>query len=111
MKQITTIWPLKAIPNAATTRGGFVKVRLSYLTPKPKHLRSVVLGEEYKINPPYTEEVCILMPQSKVFTLLETYLPAFDYLQSCGLVPEQSQLQDTKVLDEDSTTLSYIFEK
>jgi hypothetical protein len=96
-------------PDLAASKPGYVKVRLSYLTSQPQHLRSLLLLHTCGIQPPYTEEVCILLPYAKVFALLETFMPPFEYLQKCGVLSKTAELQDFKVLDEDGLTLAYIF--
>ena len=98
-----------AKPELAASLLGYVKVRLSYLTAQPQHLRSLLLLHTCGIQPPYTEEMCILLPYAKVFTLLETFIPPFEHLQKCGVLSKAAELQDFKVLDEDSLTLAYIF--
>ena len=96
-------------PELAAFKPGYVKVRLSYLTSEPKHLRSLLLYHTCGIQPPYTEEVSILLPRLKVFTLLETFIPPFEHLQKSRVVSKTAELQDFGVLEEDVLTLSYIF--
>lgn len=98
-----------AKPELAASKPGYMKVRLSYLTSQPQHLRSLLLYHTCGIQPPYTEEVSILLPRLKVFTLLETFIPSFEYLQKSGVVSKTAELQDFSILDEDNLTLSYIF--
>lgn len=97
------------VPELAPEKLGYMKVRLLYLTPEPQHLRSLQLAHAYNIRPPYNEEVSILLPRMKVFTLLETFIPAFEYLQKAGIISKSSKLRDFRILDEDKLTLSYIF--
>jgi len=96
-------------PGLAPEKPGYVKVRLLYLTPEPQHLRSLQLAYAYSIRPPYNEEVAILLPRMKVFTLLETFIPFFETLQNSGVISKDSKLRDFRILDEDNLTLSYIF--
>lgn len=98
-------------PELTTSKSGYVKIRLLYLTSQPQHLRSLLLLHTCGIKPPYTEEVCILLPHTKVFTLLETFIPLFEYLQECEVISKTAELQDFKVLDEDDHTLAYIFKE
>ena len=102
---------LVAPPLTAAKKANYLKVRLSYLTPEPKHIRSVTLEQQCRIKPPFLEDVCVLMPRLKVFTILETYMPIFEKLQAAGIVSNQANLQSFKVLEEDTTTLAYIFKK
>jgi len=97
------------VPEVAASKPGYMKVRLMYLTPEPQHLRSLQLAHAYNIRPPYNEEISILLPQMKVFTLLETFIPAFEILQKAGVISKNSKLRDFRILDEDNLTLSYIF--
>lgn len=98
-----------AKPELAAVKDGYVKVTLSYLTTQPQHLRSLLLYHTCNIQPPYTEEVSILMPRMKVFALLETFIPQFEYLQKAGVVSKTAELQGFSIMDEDRHTLSYLF--
>lgn len=84
---------------------GFIKVRLRYSTQIPRHLRSYILKTTYNIEAPYFEEVYILMPQSKVFPLLEAFLPAFNRVKEH--LDKSAVLKDFKIVDEDTQTLAY----
>lgn len=108
--EIVTPRPLAPVPKPelVASKSGYVKVRLTYLTSEPKHLRSIVLAKQYGIQPPFHEEISILMPRQKVFTLLEAYLPAFNYLQSCSLVSKSARLMDFEIRDEDDLTLAHV---
>jgi hypothetical protein len=72
-----------AKPELLPEKDGYVKIRLTYLTMEPKHIRSAMLRVQ-GIQPPFMEEVCILMPQARVFPLIETFMPAFDYFAGIG---------------------------
>jgi hypothetical protein len=93
----------------ASSVTGSVKVRLSYLTHEPKHIRSITLRDVCGIKPPYLEDVYVLLPREKVFSMLETFLSPFESLQQSGAISKTAQLQDYKILDEDNLTLAYIF--
>jgi hypothetical protein len=95
------------LPPTMPVKSGYVKVRLSYLTHKPKHVRSILL-RQYGTQPPYIEDVCILMPRMKVFALLETFMPAFEELRAAGVIDKEASLQTFTILDEDVSTLAYI---
>lgn len=99
---------VSARPETASTKAGYIKVRLTFQTYEPTHIRSVMLESEYGIEPPYTENLCILLPRQKAFSLLEAYLPAFQRLQDAGLVSSTAQLTAFHILDEDNLTLAYI---
>ena len=86
---------------------GCVKIRLTYLTTDPRHIRNIMLQIQ-GIQPPYMEDIYILMPQAKVFTLIESYMLAFASLQKCDLVPKSAVLQSFKILEEDEITLAYV---
>ena len=104
---IRRIAPTKK-PDLVADRLGHVKIRLSYLTVGPKHIRNAMLHTQ-GIPPPYIEDICILMPQVKVFNLIESFMPAFAVLQDSGLIPKAANIQSFKVLDEDTCTLAYTF--
>jgi hypothetical protein len=46
----------------------------------------------------------------KVFAILETFIPAFEYLQNSGVVSHTAELQNFEIVDEDVHTLAYVFE-
>jgi hypothetical protein len=96
-------------PELLSFKEGYVKIRLSYLTYEPKHLRSITLMKHCGVKPPFQEHIYILVPCSKVFAKLETFVPMFDWFQRHKILPLSSRLQDFKILDEDNLTLSYIF--
>lgn len=102
---------LIAPPPTAASKPNYLKVRLSYLTPEPKHIRSRMLEQQCRVQPPYLEDVCVLLPRMKVFSILENFIPIFEKLQAAGIVSGQANLQSFKVLEEDSSTLAYIFTK
>ncbi len=87
---------------------GHVKVQLRYLTKEPKHLRSMLLSQYTGVEPPYIEEVCILLPHMKVFPVLECFLPPFEVLKQEGIVQSDAELQSFKLLDRDYLTVSYV---
>ena len=95
-------------PQLLSSKSGRMKVRLSFLTHSPKHIRNILLQEQCHTQPPYIEDICILMPRMKVLTLLETYLPAFAHLQKIGVIPNDAKLQSFKILDEDDITLAFL---
>ena len=97
-----------AKPTMAPARDGFIKVRLSYLTASPKHIRNIQLRNGYGIQGPYNEDVCILMPADKVFDDFESYLEAFDTLMRSGILHHYDTLVTSTILVEDDLTLAYI---
>jgi hypothetical protein len=101
------IKPRAAKAGIAPSLPGHVKVRLQYLTQEPAHLRSMILAQQ-GAEPPFVEEVCVLLPHMKVYPMLECFLPTFETLRKDGIVPEKSELQDFRILDRDALTLSYV---
>ena len=91
----------------ATGLPGHVKVMLRYLTKEPKHLRSMLLSQYTGVIPPYIEEVCILLPHMRVFPVIECFLPIFEVLKKEGIIQQDAELQDFKLLDRDYLTISY----
>jgi hypothetical protein len=88
-------------------REGYAKIRLNFLTNEPKHIRSEMLRRICGSKPPFVEDVCVLMPLHRVFSILETFIPVFERLQETGVVSTTANLLGFKVLDEDITTLAY----
>lgn len=97
-----------AKPELLPHKEGCVKIRLTYLTPEPHHVRNSMLRVQ-GIKPPYLEEVHILMPQKRVFALIETFMPAFESLQDVGVLSKDATLQSFKLAEEDIQTLAYCF--
>lgn len=97
-----------ATPILATSKEGYLKVRLSYLTSNPKHIRNFILWNGYGIKPPYNEDVCILMPATKCFNDFESYINAFELLQHSGVLHADDHLLEFSILVEDDLTLAYV---
>ena len=95
-------------PRLAAYSPGQVKVQLRYLTKQPMHLRSLLLSQYTGMEPPYIEEVCILMPHMRVFPVIECFLPAFQQLKEAGIVQQDAELHGFRVLDRDCLTLAYL---
>jgi hypothetical protein len=95
-------------PPLESSKEGFLKVRLSYLTSHPKHIRNIVLRNGYGIKPPYSEDVCILFPAAKTFNDFETYLGTFESLKLSGVLHANDSLIGITILVEDDLTLAYI---
>jgi hypothetical protein len=96
------------LPEALPDKKGYLKIRLTYNTPIPTHSRSFQLKEDYGIEPPYPEDICILLPCRKVFPELEKFLPFFNRLKEIGVISSQAKLKDFTILDEDVSTLAYL---
>lgn len=96
-------------PSPLPSKMGYVKIRLTFLTSEPKHIRSIMLRDQYKAEPPYLEDIYILLPLVDTFSILETFIPTFEKLRKAGVVAKTSNLLKFKILDEDSHTLSYLF--
>lgn len=86
---------------------GYIKVKLYYHTPVAKHFRSMVL-QSFGANPPYIEDVCILLPRMKTFDMMECFLAPFERLQVSGIVHPDAQLLAYEIADEDRYTLAYL---
>lgn len=86
---------------------GHVKVRLHYLTGQPKHLRSMLLAQ-YGAEPPFVEEVYVLLPHMTIFPYLECFLPVFETLKKEEIIPGDAEPQGFKILDHDYLTQSYV---
>lgn len=94
--------------NVLPFKDGFTKIRLAFLTDKPKHVRSLMLQQTYGSKPPFVEDVCVLMPCDETFSILETFFSVFKRLQEAGVVDQSAKLLEFKVLDEDTQTLAYL---
>lgn len=108
MGSATKIPQQVASPVLVADKEGCLKVRLAYLTHKPKHVRNLLLKSAYCIKPPYNEDVCVLMPAAKCFDDFESYLNAFEFLQRANVVDSGDVLVETRVLVEDELTLAYV---
>ena len=97
----------QTIKDLAIQKDKFVKIQLRYLTGKPLHLRSLLLAQ-HGLKPPFIEEACVLLPHTEVYPFLECFLPALETLKVNQVVPDDSELQDYRILDLDRTILSYI---
>ena len=101
--------PVSTRPEPVAIKEGYVKVRLGFMTMEPKHVRSQMMQQIYNAKPPFMEDICVLMPGAAVSTLLETFLPVFEWLKEIGVVSPTANLQEFKVLDEDTHTLAFLF--
>ncbi len=97
-------------PSPLPSKNGYMKIRLSFLTPEPKHIRSVMLRDQCKAEPPFVEDICVLLPCEKAFSILEAFIPAFENLRESGMVSRTADLLGFKILDGDYNTLAYLFE-
>jgi len=96
-------------PEVYPFKDEYAKIRLSFLTDDPKHIRSLMLQQIYSVKPPFVEDVCVLLPRMQVFSILEAFFPVFERLQEAGIVNSTANLLGFKVLDEDTLTLAYLF--
>jgi hypothetical protein len=93
----------------ATTRQGFVKVKLIFTTMTPRHLRSQTL-QLSGVPGPYYEDMCILYPQKHAYPITEIYLPALNTLRTERKVPQDANLVKIQLLPEDVYTQAYLVE-
>jgi hypothetical protein len=104
-----TVAPDKVFhPTLAASAPGRVKVQLRYLTKEPIHLRSLLLSQYTGMEPPFIEEVCILMPSKKVFPVIECFLSPFEVLKKAGAVQQDAELHSFRILDRDTLTYAYV---
>ena len=97
-----------ACPDTVASKEGYLKIRLVYLTHDPKHIQNFLLKNGYGVKGPYIENVSVLLPATRVFDNLETYLPAFELLQKSGVVRPEDVFLDYAILVEDDITLAYV---
>lgn len=89
---------------------GYIKVRLTFLTFEPVHVRSLQLQYACGARPPFNEDICILMKADRAYPDLEHYSLPFEQLKTQGLVSTSARLTEVTLLDEDVETLSYIID-
>lgn len=97
------------IPETATEKSGYMKVKLTYLTDEPRHIQSLMLRDLYGTRAPYLESAYVLLPQERCFDLLEVYVSAFHEMIKSKIVPISSRLQDFEIMGEDTQTQAYVF--
>jgi hypothetical protein len=93
----------------ATTRQGFIKVKLVFTTAAPRHIRSQTL-QLAGVPGPYYEDMCILYPQNLTYPLSEIFLPALEVLRLERKVPLDANLVKIHLLPEDVCTQAYLIE-
>ena len=98
----------KSFVNLLPDKEGCIKVRLTYLTEEPKHIRSIMLHNTFAAKPPYFEDVCVLIPCPLANTTIQTYLPYLKRLQDNDVISPTAKLTHFAFLDEDVTTLAYL---
>jgi hypothetical protein len=86
---------------------GYVKVRLRFKTWDPQHVRSHALKNEFNAEPPYIEDVSVLVPVSEAYNRLSAYKDIFSLLQAGGVVAKTDQLTEFEIREEDTLTLAY----
>ena len=92
----------------ATAKPGYIRVRLRYVTESATTEAAVIMEDHLGVQGPYLEEIYILMPTQKVYTLLEAYKEAFEVLKAQGIVPQGSILQGIKVEVGEPSVLCYV---
>jgi hypothetical protein len=91
----------------AATLDGYLKVKLFYHTWESKHLRSQVLQTDFKVDPPFTEDVSVLLLPSEVFYRLSAFEDVFRSLKGAEVIELADKLKSFEVRDEDTRTLAY----
>jgi hypothetical protein len=91
----------------ATQLGGHVKVRLYYHTFNPKHVRSAFLASEAGAQPPFVEDISVLIPVKRAYNRLSAYRPILALLVDEGLLKITDSLAKFEFREEDTTTLAY----
>jgi glyoxylase-like metal-dependent hydrolase (beta-lactamase superfamily II) len=93
--------------DVAAAEAGHVKVRLYFNTWEPKHLRSHYLRTEASAEPPFLEDVSVLIPTHQAFDHLSAYNAVFEALRAAGVVAPQDVLKAFEINVEDNHTLAY----
>lgn len=94
--------------DVAPAAPGHIKVRLSYSTYDPKHIRSHFLKNEASAPPPFLEEVSVLIPLEQAFHRLSAYQGVFLSLIATGILSETDTLKKFELREEDTYTLAYL---
>ncbi len=87
---------------------GAIKVRLFYHTREAKHVRSRVLRTDFNADPPYVEDVSVLLPPTQIFNRLSAFDSIFAALQKAGILALSDKLRDFEIRDEDTYTLAWM---
>lgn len=85
-----------------------IKVKLLYRCEQPQSGASIMLKNQLKVKGPYLEEVCVLIPMKRAFTLLEAYIDFFEQLRDAELVPADAELHQYQFLPQGDKTLAYL---
>jgi hypothetical protein len=91
----------------AAARDGYLKVKLFYHTWESKHLRSQVLQTDFKVDPPFTEDISVLLAPAEVFYRLSAFEDIFRALKAAEVLTITDKLKSFEVRDEDTRTLAY----
>lgn len=74
------------------SKPGYSRVKLTYHTHTPTTEAGLFLSQSLKVKPPYTGVVYVLLPSSRVFTILEAYQDTFEVLKDARVVPADARL-------------------
>jgi hypothetical protein len=91
----------------AVEKPGYIKVRLFYHTWEPQHSRSQALIAEFAADPPFVEDVSVLLPVAATYDRLSAFEDIFRLLQHQGVVSSMDKLHQFEFRDEDVRTLAY----
>jgi hypothetical protein len=87
-----------------------VKVRLTYLSAVGS-TGAVSTLKQLQVKGPYAEEVFILTPASKAYSILDAYIHALSTLKSLGIVPNDAQLTEFHFVPGDKSTVAYVIDE
>jgi hypothetical protein len=93
--------------DVARTLPGYIKVRLVFNTWDPQHIRSHMLKTEHNLEPPFIENISVLVPVEDAYNRLSAYDDAFNTLKECGVLALADKLKDFELREEDILTLAY----
>lgn len=93
----------------ATQLPEHVRVRLRYTTATHVTETALLLGQQLGVPGPYAEEVWILLPKQKAFSILDAYQEPFVTLKAAGVVPADAELASYRVESaQEPVVLAYI---
>ena len=81
----------------ATTKQDHMRVRLRYVTDAPTTEAAIIMADHLGVPGPYLEEVSILIPVERAFSLLEAYTEPFELLRANGAVPATATLHSFRI--------------
>jgi len=90
-------------------KANHMKVKLTYQSAQP-HTEAALTLQKLGLQPPYVEQVRVLVPGPSVFSDLEAFRPVFEHLRTHRVVPSDSLLTGYAFDDQETAILAYVIE-